>query len=177
MNLKREKVSESKKVKSKLAVTCYVIAAVMLIVAVYTAVANILYIKDYASYYGMTIGDMWQDALQYFISGFVPYFAYAVIIFGVGIAMQYIFDSRAAGALKTVAAEAGMCEVAELHDDMQTQNVEVDETAVEDMSQWLEAELEKNEQTSETGEDADGEVSEADDQAADSDDENDEQQK
>ena len=62
----------------------YVISAVFAAVSVYMLIANILYINTYTASYGMTFADMWSEAIQYIISGFILYFAAAVIIFGIG---------------------------------------------------------------------------------------------
>ena len=77
--------------KSKLAIVCYVIAALLLIVAVYMLVVNVRYLSSYAEMYGMSVTDMMSDLIQYSISGFVPYFTYAVLVFGMGRIMQFIF--------------------------------------------------------------------------------------
>lgn len=68
----------------KLSIACYIVAAVLLAIAVYTAVSNMMYLKSYADTYGIGLSSMWQDAVSYIISGFVPYFANAFIIFVLG---------------------------------------------------------------------------------------------
>lgn len=69
---------------SALVKVMYVISAVFAAVSVYMLIANILYINTYTASYGMTFADMWSEAIQYIISGFILYFAAAVIIFGIG---------------------------------------------------------------------------------------------
>ena len=50
-------------------------------ICAYMIVVNILYIRDYASMYGVAVSDMISDAVQYVITGSVAYFVYGVLIF------------------------------------------------------------------------------------------------
>ena len=78
--------------KTKLSVVCYIVAGMLLAVAVYTTVTNVLYLKSYAEIYGTSLATMWQDVVSYIISGFVPYFAYAFIIFVLGRVVRKVFE-------------------------------------------------------------------------------------
>ena len=77
-------MKKSKIRKPSLSTVCYIIAAVFMVIAIYTAIVNILYLKNYAATYGVSLGAMWQDVVSYVISGFVPNFAYAFITFVLG---------------------------------------------------------------------------------------------
>lgn len=65
-------------------IVCYVVAAVLGIVALYMAYENIAYINEYAAAYGATFFDLGSQAFQSIISAFVPYFTYAFVVFGIG---------------------------------------------------------------------------------------------
>ena len=77
-------MKKSKLRKPSLSTVCYIIAAVFIVIAIYTAIVNILYLKNYAATYGVSLGTMWQDVVSYVISGFVPNFAYAFMTFVLG---------------------------------------------------------------------------------------------
>ena len=62
----------------------YVISAVLLLVFVYMLYVNIAYISSYTASYGMAFSDMWQEAVQYIVSGSINYFVYAVLVFSAG---------------------------------------------------------------------------------------------
>jgi len=62
----------------------YVISAVLLLVFVYMLYVNITYISSYTASYGMAFSDMWQEAVQYIVTGSINYFVYAVLVFSAG---------------------------------------------------------------------------------------------
>ena len=62
----------------------YVISAVLLLVFVYMLYVNITYISSYTASYGMSFSDMWQEAVQYIVTGSINYFVYAVLVFSAG---------------------------------------------------------------------------------------------
>lgn len=66
---------------SALVKVLYVISAILMCICAYMIVVNILYIRDYASMYGVAVSDMISDAVQYVITGSVAYFVYGVLIF------------------------------------------------------------------------------------------------
>lgn len=66
---------------SALVKVLYVISAILMCICVYMIVVNVLYIRDYASMYGVAVSDMISDAAQYVITGSVAYFVYGVLIF------------------------------------------------------------------------------------------------
>ena len=66
---------------SSLVKVLYVISAILMCICAYMIVVNILYIRDYASMYGVAVSDMISDAVQYVITGSVAYFVYGVLIF------------------------------------------------------------------------------------------------
>lgn len=78
------KTEKNRQKTSKIAVVFYVLAAVMLVAAIFMMISAIMYVKVYIDSYGMSFGDMWSEMTQYIISGCVPYYAYAILIFGVG---------------------------------------------------------------------------------------------
>ena len=63
---------------------CYVVAALLLISAIYMLVANILYMNEYVAAYGMTFADLGSQAVQSLIGAFVPYFTYAFLTLAAG---------------------------------------------------------------------------------------------
>ena len=69
-------------------------SVVFLAVAIYTTVTNVLYLMSYAESYGTSLASMWQDAVSYVISGFIPYFAYSFIVFVLGKFAKEIFESK-----------------------------------------------------------------------------------
>lgn len=72
------------KIGSGLAKFLYVVAAVLAVIFVYMLIVNIMYISSYAASYGMSFSDMWQEAVQYIVTGSVSYFVYAVLVFATG---------------------------------------------------------------------------------------------
>ena len=96
--MKKQKVKKEKikGMRSKLAVTCYVFAAIMLAAGIYMAVENILYLNSYAEMYGLTLLSMWQDALTYVVSSGFQFVADAVIIFVLGKIIQHIHSGKMA---------------------------------------------------------------------------------
>ena len=62
----------------------YVVAAVLAVIFVYMLIVNIMYISSYAASYGMSFSDIWQEAVQYIVTGSVSYFVYAVLVFATG---------------------------------------------------------------------------------------------
>ena len=78
-----EAVNTGKK-GSGLAKFLYVVAAVLAVIFVYMLIVNIMYISSYAASYGMSFSDMWQEAVQYIVTGSVSYFVYAVLVFAAG---------------------------------------------------------------------------------------------
>lgn len=65
-------------------IVCYVVAALLAIVAVYMTYENVAYISEYAAAYGATFADLGSQAIQSVVSAFVPYFTYAFVVFGIG---------------------------------------------------------------------------------------------
>ena len=92
LNMKNDVLEKTK--KPMLSKVCYVISAVLLVVAIYTTIINLIYVKNYALSYGVSIATMWKDFLSYVISGFVPNFAYAFIIFVLGKIVGKVFVSE-----------------------------------------------------------------------------------
>ena len=68
----------------KLSIVLYAVAAVLAVIFVYMLIVNIMYISSYTVSYGMTFSDMWQEAVQYIVTGSVSYFVYAVLVFAAG---------------------------------------------------------------------------------------------
>lgn len=112
----------------KLSIACYIVAAVLLAIAVYTAVSNMMYLKSYADTYGIGLSSMWQDAVSYIISGFVPYFANAFIIFVLGKILKdriETCDSTAADIEEAEATEeAEVAEEAEATEEIQASDAD-----------------------------------------------------
>ncbi len=75
---------KEKRSKRALAKVLYLIAAVLAVVFVYMLYVNIMYINSYAASYGMMFSDMWQEAVQYVVTGSIAYFVYAVLVFSAG---------------------------------------------------------------------------------------------
>lgn len=85
--------SDKKTKKSKgagLAKGLYVIAAVLAVIFVYMLVVNIMYITSYGTSYGMVFADMWQEAVQYVVTGSISYLVYAVLVFSAGKIMMML---------------------------------------------------------------------------------------
>ena len=73
-----------KKNFAKFEVICYVVAAVLMAAAIYMLIENISYMNEYLAAYGMTFTGLGSQAVQSIISAFVPYFAYAFLVFAAG---------------------------------------------------------------------------------------------
>ena len=73
-----------KKNFTKFEIVCYVVAALLLIAAFYMTIENIAYMNEYVAAYGMTFADLGSQAVQSIIDAFVPYFAYAFLVFAAG---------------------------------------------------------------------------------------------
>lgn len=73
-----------KKNSSGLVKALYVLAAVLAAVFLYMLVVNIMYISSYSASYGMAFSDMWQEAIQYIVTGSVSYLVYAALVFCAG---------------------------------------------------------------------------------------------
>lgn len=61
----------------------YAMAAVMFVICVYMIIYNISYLNNYATSYGMTLGAMWKDVLQYIIAGSANYLAFGFIFLAI----------------------------------------------------------------------------------------------
>lgn len=73
-----------KKNFAKFEIVCYVVAALLMIAAIYMLVENISYMNEYLAAYGLTFTALGSQAVQTIISAFVPYFAYAFLVFAAG---------------------------------------------------------------------------------------------
>ena len=78
-----EKVLKKRKMP-KIELCCYILASVLLAVAVFMCITSVQYILSYLTSYGMSFADMWSDSVQYLISGCVPYLVYAILVFCAG---------------------------------------------------------------------------------------------
>lgn len=81
-------------------IICYVVAAILGIVAFYMLYENIAYMNEYLAAYGMTMADLGSQATQSLVSAFVPYFTYAFLTLAAGLIY------RAVAAPKCVCEEA-----------------------------------------------------------------------
>lgn len=70
--------------KSGLVKALYVLSIVLMVIWVYMIVVNIMYIRNYAASYGMTVSSMMMDSVQYVITGTISYFIYGVLVFCAG---------------------------------------------------------------------------------------------
>lgn len=70
--------------KFKLETVFYVIAALLCLYSFYMLYESYTYVCEYATMYGTTVSEMGSDAIQYVCSAFLPFFAYAVTVFGIG---------------------------------------------------------------------------------------------
>ena len=66
-------------------IICYVVAAILGIVAFYMLYENIAYMNEYLAAYGMTMADLGSQATQSIIGAFVPYFTYAFLTLAAGL--------------------------------------------------------------------------------------------
>lgn len=73
-----------KKNFTKFEIVCYVVAALLMIAAVYMLKANIDYMNEYLAAYGMTFSALGGQAVRSIIDAFVPYFAYAFLALAAG---------------------------------------------------------------------------------------------
>lgn len=62
----------------------YIVAAILCLYSFYMLFDSYTYVSEYATMYGTTVSEMGSDAIQYVCSAFLPFFAYAVTIFGIG---------------------------------------------------------------------------------------------
>ena len=67
--------------RSKLSVTFYVIACILLVYAVYSMFSTVSYLNTYFTTYGTSIGANLGDAIPYIISNSIVYLVYAVLVF------------------------------------------------------------------------------------------------
>ena len=79
-------MSNSKKQSggSALSICFYVVAAIVLVIAIYTIYVSVKYVSDYAAQYGTTVSAMKGQAVSYIIGQVLPYLVYALIAFGFG---------------------------------------------------------------------------------------------
>lgn len=61
-----------------------VMGVIMFVVFVYMMIANIVYLRTYAQSYTMSLGDVWQYALQYMISSSLQYLVYGILFIAAG---------------------------------------------------------------------------------------------
>lgn len=111
IELNKKKVVSKNEKKKKLALMtiCYIVAAVLFIVAIYTTVINIIYVKNYALTYGVSVGTMWKDFASYVISGFIPNFSYAFIVFVLGQIIGMLFEKKYSYKVECYDANADVC--------------------------------------------------------------------
>ncbi len=65
-------------------IVCYAVAALLAVAAVYMLIENIAYMNEYLAAYGMTFTALGSQAIQSMVGAFVPYFAYAFLVFAAG---------------------------------------------------------------------------------------------
>ena len=73
-----------KKNLTKFEIVCYVVAALLAVVAVYMLAENIAYMNEYLAAYGMTFTALGSQAIQSMVGAFVPYAAYAFLALAAG---------------------------------------------------------------------------------------------
>lgn len=83
-----------KKNFTKFEIVCYVVAALLAIAAVYMLVENVVYMNNYVAAYGMTIMDLGSQAIQSLVAAFVPYFAYAFLVFAAGMIYRAVVSPQ-----------------------------------------------------------------------------------
>ena len=99
-----------KKNLTKFEIVCYVVAALLMIVALYMLKANIDYMNEYLAAYGMTMADLGSQATQTLVGAFVPYAAYAFF----AVAAGKIYHAVAAPKCECTCEEEAEEEVLEL---------------------------------------------------------------
>ena len=67
--------------RSKLSVTFYVIACILLVYAVYSIFGSIAYLNTYFKTYGTSLGANLGDAIPYILSNSIVYLIYAILVF------------------------------------------------------------------------------------------------
>lgn len=67
--------------KSKLSITFYVIACILLVYAVYSIFGSIAYLNTYFKTYGTSLGANLGDAIPYILSNSIVYLIYAILVF------------------------------------------------------------------------------------------------
>lgn len=67
-----------------------VMSVIMFVIFIYMVIVNIIYLRTYAASYAMTIGDMWNEMLQYMISGSIEYFVYGSLFLAAGKIMNML---------------------------------------------------------------------------------------
>lgn len=70
--------------KSKLVLILYIAAALMGVMFIYMLITSTMYINNYTASYGMSVGDMWSDAMQYILTSSVNYLVFALVLVGIG---------------------------------------------------------------------------------------------
>lgn len=111
---------------SGLAKFLYVVAAVLAVIFVYMLIVNIMYISSYTASYGMSFSDMWQEAVQYIVTGSVSYFVYALLVFAAGKIVSIV---QAGCCVPQVPAEEACCD--ENFEETEDADVEADEVETE----------------------------------------------
>lgn len=89
----------------------YAMAVIMFVIGAYMVVYNLSYLSNYATSYGMTLGAMWKDALQYIIAGSANYVAFGFIFLAIVKIMKMIEEG--CGPICTCGGEEGHEEEAE----------------------------------------------------------------
>lgn len=95
-----------KKNFAKFEMVCYVVAAVLLVAAVYMLIANVSYINEYLAVYGMSFMDLGGQGVQTIITAVVPYFVYAFLTFAAGMIYGQVAAPKCVCVEETVEASA-----------------------------------------------------------------------
>ncbi|MBQ0079602.1 MAG: hypothetical protein KBS66_06925 [Eubacterium sp.] len=103
--------------KSKLTIALYVVAAIMGLLFLYLFVSSYAYIRSYAISYGMTVGDMGFEAIQYIISNSVAYLVYGVGLFALAQIWEAVRCKTCVAAEAPAEAPAAAVEETEEADD------------------------------------------------------------
>lgn len=82
---------------SKTVVILYIVAALMGIIFIYMFIEAAAYISDYMDSYGMSMGDMWADAIQYILSSSLSYIVFGLLLYAAGRILDVLQRGRAAG--------------------------------------------------------------------------------
>ena len=99
---------------SVLAIVFYVIAVLMLIMAIYFGNDALQYVKEYAEGYGMSLKDMKKDAFGYIAQAALPYVIYAIICFGFGRLLWEIANVKALFQAASAVGGAAAVQLAEV---------------------------------------------------------------